>query len=153
MYAKEEARLRNLWHPPFRARVKAQGPWDEANDPMLLASAPARPMPVNISEEESLAPFLAHIGDGGTVDTQDVEKKEEPFHRVGVRMVSWIRLCQLLLSMFGLIVCHLSPPLRDQMGHTVFWCLDTESRTHARKKGYCTKTVGWIFAKSEINRT
>ena len=94
-HAKEEARLQNLWHPPFRARVKAQGPWDEANDPMLLAGAPALPMPVNISDEKSLAPFFAHIGDGGTVDnTQDLEKGEEPFYGVGVK--EWYSGCPFL---------------------------------------------------------
>lgn len=66
--AKEEARLQERYpNVPWKARVKAQGPWDEVNDPWSLAGTPALPMPVEISDEESLTPFFAHIGEAGTL--------------------------------------------------------------------------------------
>jgi len=64
--AKEEAPLQERYqNPPWKVRVKAQGPWDEVNDPWSLAGAPALPMPVEISDDESLTPFFSHIGETG----------------------------------------------------------------------------------------
>ncbi len=85
---KEEARLQERYHnPPWKVRVKAQGPWDEINDPWSLTGAPALPMPVEISDEESLTPFFAHIGEAGAFDTQAVVAGEEAFY--GVRVKEW----------------------------------------------------------------
>ena len=38
-----------------------QGPWDEQNDALSLRGAPALPMPVQISDKESLAPFFEFL--------------------------------------------------------------------------------------------
>jgi len=84
--AKEEARLQDWYlHPPWKARVKAQGPWDEVNDPWSMAGAPALPMPVEISDEESLTPFFAHIGEAGAFGTKAVVAGVEAFYGVGVK--------------------------------------------------------------------
>lgn len=84
--AKEEARLHDRLHPPFKERVKAQGPWDRLKDPLSLKGTPALPMPVEISDEESLAPFFAHIGGGGTFHTDSAESGEEDYYAVGVKI-------------------------------------------------------------------
>lgn len=84
--AKEEARLQKRYpHLPWKVRIKAQGPWDEVNDPWSLAGAPSLPMPVEISDEESLAPFFAHIGEDRAFDTEAVEAGVEAFYGVGVK--------------------------------------------------------------------
>ena len=69
--AEETARIDIRLGKPWRDRVLAQGPWDEENDPLPLTGPPALPMPVKISDEESLAPFFRHLGGGGTHDTFD----------------------------------------------------------------------------------
>lgn len=71
--------------PPWKERVKAQGFWDEDHDPWPSTGAPAMPMPVEISDEESLAPFFAHIGGGGSFDTQEGETGLEAFYEVGLK--------------------------------------------------------------------
>lgn len=58
----EAQKRKNFWN----GRIKSQGPWDEANDPLPLTGVPALPMPVEISDEESLRPFfqsLSHDND------------------------------------------------------------------------------------------
>jgi len=42
-------------------------------------------MPVEISDEESLAPFFAHIGEDRAFDTEAVEAGVEAFYGVGVK--------------------------------------------------------------------
>jgi Ran GTPase-activating protein (RanGAP) involved in mRNA processing and transport len=44
--------------------LKQQGPWNEIED--LLSLVPSLPMPVEVSDPESLAPFFAHIRNNGT---------------------------------------------------------------------------------------
>ncbi|KAL8691559.1 MAG: hypothetical protein Q9218_003238 [Villophora microphyllina] len=81
--AKEEARRQDRLHRPWKGRVKAQRPWDEINDPWSLAGAAALPMPATISDEESLAPFFAHIGEGGTFDNGSMKNGMEPIYGGG----------------------------------------------------------------------
>jgi len=86
--AKEEVLLQERYpNPPWKVRVKAQGPWDEVNDPWPLAGAPSLPMPVEISDEESLTPFFAHIGDAGAIGKKTVVAGVEAFY--GVRVKEW----------------------------------------------------------------
>jgi hypothetical protein len=86
--AKEEARLQERYqNPPWKVPVKAQGPWDEVNDPWSLAGAPALPMPVENSDEESLTPFFSHIGETGAIGKKTVVAGVEPFY--GVRVKEW----------------------------------------------------------------
>ncbi|KAK4549895.1 hypothetical protein LTR36_005196 [Oleoguttula mirabilis] len=46
-------------------RISNQGPWNKANA-LSLEGAPALPMPVEMSDPESLKPFFAHLRNGGT---------------------------------------------------------------------------------------
>ncbi|KAK5163719.1 uncharacterized protein LTR77_010392 [Saxophila tyrrhenica] len=48
-------------------RITKQGWWDEIHDSLPLTGAPSLPMPVEQSGKESLAPFFAHLQNGGTV--------------------------------------------------------------------------------------
>ena len=70
--ADELARLQTRNQPEWKHRVLRQGPWDEVNDPLPLTGSPALPMPVSISDEESLAAFFKHLIVGGTHDTLNV---------------------------------------------------------------------------------
>ena len=45
--------------PELKQRALRQGPWDEGRDPLPLTGAPALPMPVAVSDWESLAAFLS----------------------------------------------------------------------------------------------
>ncbi|KXT04178.1 hypothetical protein AC578_57 [Pseudocercospora eumusae] len=47
-------------------RISAQGPWDESSDPLSLRGAPSLPMPVEVSDKDSLAPFFEHLRKDGT---------------------------------------------------------------------------------------
>ena len=47
-------------------RISKQGPWNPTTDPLSLAGAPSLPMPVEQSDKDSLAPFFAHLRNGGT---------------------------------------------------------------------------------------
>lgn len=62
----ELARIQARNHPERKQQVLRQGPWDEVNDPLPLTGSPGLPMPVNISDEESLAAFFNHLSVGGT---------------------------------------------------------------------------------------
>ena len=56
----------------WRKRIShQQGPWNEIEDPLPLSGAPALPMPVQISDPESLAPFFAHLRNAGTHQPSD----------------------------------------------------------------------------------
>ena len=60
--ARVQARKQSGW----KHRVLRQGPWDEVNDLLPLTGPPALPMPVSISDEESLAAFFKYLNVGGT---------------------------------------------------------------------------------------
>jgi len=49
------------WGP----RIIKQGAWNPSTDPISLHGAPSLPMPVEIAEPESLAPFFEHLALGG----------------------------------------------------------------------------------------
>ena len=70
--ATEMARVQALNQPEWKHRILRQGPWDEVNDLVPLTGSPALPMPVSISDEESLAAFFDHLSVGGTHDTLNV---------------------------------------------------------------------------------
>ncbi|KAK4575395.1 hypothetical protein LTR86_001249 [Recurvomyces mirabilis] len=57
----EDATARNA-KTDWVKRISKQGPWDQVDGPLSLAGPSSLPMPV----EESLAPFFAHLGNGGT---------------------------------------------------------------------------------------
>lgn len=48
-------------------RIVKQGAWNSLMDPVSLNGAPSLPMPVDIAEPESLAPFFQHLALGGNV--------------------------------------------------------------------------------------
>jgi Ran GTPase-activating protein (RanGAP) involved in mRNA processing and transport len=52
--------------PVWSSRIIAQGRWDPSKRPISLAGVPAIPMPVKVAQEMELAPFLGHLGRGGT---------------------------------------------------------------------------------------
>lgn len=70
--AEEMAKAEARHHSEWKKRTLGQGPWDEVKDPLPLTGAPALPMPVTISDEESLAAFFNHLSVGGTHDTLNV---------------------------------------------------------------------------------
>ena len=70
--ADEVARVQARNQSEWKHRVLRQGPWDEVNDLLPLTGSPALPMPVSISDEESLAAFFNHLRVGGTHDTLNV---------------------------------------------------------------------------------
>ncbi|KAL8854158.1 MAG: hypothetical protein Q9221_001080 [Calogaya cf. arnoldii] len=76
----------------LKERIARQGPWNEKTvwQPRWLDGVPARPMPVDVSTEDSLAPFFDHLQHGGShridIDGPGV-KTEEPYY--GVEMGEW----------------------------------------------------------------
>ena len=56
-------------HNVWAQRIKDQGPWDEINDPLPLTGASSLPMPVTISDAQSLEPFFAFLS------SDDVDSK------------------------------------------------------------------------------
>lgn len=58
-------------------RIATQGPWDEANDPLSQNGAPSLPMPVEVSDKDSLAPFFAHLRGNGTHQPSSSSKSGE----------------------------------------------------------------------------
>ena len=68
--------------------LKQNGPWNEVTDPLPLTGAPAIPMPVEVSDPESLAPFFAHLRNNGTHQVLDTsadrtgESGAEPYYNV-----------------------------------------------------------------------
>lgn len=61
----EDATTRNS-SDSWEVRIRKQGPWNQAADPLPLCGAPAVPMPVKISDHDSLEPFFEHLRVGGT---------------------------------------------------------------------------------------
>jgi hypothetical protein len=57
--------------------VNQQGPWNEVEDPLSLNGAPSLPMPVQISDPESLAPFFAHLRNAGTHRPSDKATQDQ----------------------------------------------------------------------------
>jgi hypothetical protein len=72
----------------WEARVRKQGPWDPVADPISLAGAPSLPMPVEISDPDSLSPFFQHLALGGNDDKSsttvgaDGHNDAEPYYSV-----------------------------------------------------------------------
>ena len=66
----------------WRKRISnQQGPWNEVEDPLPLSGSPALPMPVQISDPESLAPFFAHLRNAGThqpLNRPEQDQKGDP---------------------------------------------------------------------------
>ncbi|EGP83056.1 uncharacterized protein MYCGRDRAFT_97180 [Zymoseptoria tritici IPO323] len=68
-------------HLKWVDRISKQGPWDESIDPPNLSGPPALPMPVEVSDAESLGDFFSHLRNNGThqaVDNAVVDV--EPHH-------------------------------------------------------------------------
>lgn len=70
-------------------RIRKQGPWDEAEDPLSLNGVSSLPMPVKIAAQESLAPFFEHLRVGGTQSqasttraTKDAIEADEPYYGI-----------------------------------------------------------------------
>lgn len=61
----EAATIRNS-SDGWEVRVRKQGLWNSVDDPLSLCGAPAVPMPVKISNHDSLEPFFEHLRTGGT---------------------------------------------------------------------------------------
>ncbi|KAK3073706.1 hypothetical protein LTR53_004464 [Teratosphaeriaceae sp. CCFEE 6253] len=86
-------------------RILKQGPWDEVHDAISLKGAPSLPMPVVVSDKasarermliltrESLAPFFAHLCNGGTHEPTSTSTAHEgiagiePFY--GVELIEF----------------------------------------------------------------
>ncbi|SCV54616.1 uncharacterized protein FFB14_13697 [Fusarium fujikuroi] len=75
--------------PVWASRITSQGVWDPAKYPISLEGVPAIPMPVEIAHEADLAPFLNHLGGGGTSKLNGDEKgfelddgRGEPYYGV-----------------------------------------------------------------------
>lgn len=85
----EAAKAKPKLKPTPKERISSQGPWDEVNDPWPLTGAPALPMPVKVSDAETLEPFFRHLSnDGGyEIDEYGKEAGEEPYY--GVKMGEW----------------------------------------------------------------
>ncbi|KAH7155118.1 hypothetical protein B0J13DRAFT_217977 [Dactylonectria estremocensis] len=75
--------------PVWASRITAQGPWDPVKNPISLDGVQAIPMPVQVSHEADLAPFLGHLERGGTFELDGTnqgfeldEGRGEPYYGV-----------------------------------------------------------------------
>ncbi|KAM0262431.1 hypothetical protein ACHAQJ_001682 [Trichoderma viride] len=59
--------------PAWASRITKQGPWDAAKKPISLHGTKAIPMPVQIAQEEELAPFFEHLSKSGDHEIRGVE--------------------------------------------------------------------------------
>ncbi|KAH7356069.1 hypothetical protein BKA66DRAFT_515692 [Pyrenochaeta sp. MPI-SDFR-AT-0127] len=72
------------WAP----RIIKQGAWNPSTDPVSANGASSLPMPVEIADPESLAPFFQHIALGGnvaktsTVHGDEAVEIEEPYYNI-----------------------------------------------------------------------
>ncbi|KAJ4368472.1 hypothetical protein N0V83_006829 [Neocucurbitaria cava] len=72
------------WAP----RIRKQGAWDPAQDPVSLKGAASLPMPVEIADPDTLAPFFQHLSLGGnvmkgsTIYGDEAIEIEEPYYNV-----------------------------------------------------------------------
>jgi NLR family CARD domain-containing protein 3 len=70
----------------WAARIRRQGPWNPQTDPVSLHGPLALPMPVKVSDAESLAPFFEHLAADGTFEADSAmpgapaEATEEKFY-------------------------------------------------------------------------
>ena len=64
------------YKPTWIERIQAQGPWDEVKDPLSLKGAPALPMPVKVSDKDTLGPFFEQLRIGGTYEDGKAGKEE-----------------------------------------------------------------------------
>ncbi|KAI4188916.1 MAG: hypothetical protein LQ348_003865 [Seirophora lacunosa] len=72
----------------WREKVALQGPWDEINDPLPLTGASALPMPVDVSDRETLKPFFDHLSNGGGYRVDEYgQETEEPYY--GIKVGEW----------------------------------------------------------------
>ena len=58
-------------------RINKQGAWDEVNDKLSLSGASSLPMPVEVSNKDSLSPFFAHLRNNGTNEPASSSKSNE----------------------------------------------------------------------------
>ncbi|KAF9119015.1 hypothetical protein BGW39_000688 [Mortierella sp. 14UC] len=78
------------YRPVWTTRITSQGPWDPEKKIISLGGVRAIPMPVQVAEEEHLAPFFAHLNRNGTylLDEDDKDAVEldngkgEPYYGV-----------------------------------------------------------------------
>lgn len=68
-------------------RIRTQGSWDEVPDPLSTKGPSSLPMPVEVSDKESLAPFFAHLRNGGALQpiadaTNSSKPGHEPYYNV-----------------------------------------------------------------------
>ena len=81
----ERIALATREHETWRKRILDQGPWDEMND-SWTDGAPALPMPVSISDRDSLANIFEHLSMDGnmkrnlTSDAQAFPLTKEPYY-------------------------------------------------------------------------
>ncbi|RHZ48768.1 hypothetical protein CDV55_100251 [Aspergillus turcosus] len=73
--------------PRWSDRILAQGPWDQTVTPDMLKGASSLPMPVEISDANSLAPFFSHLKHGGSYEiasdaTGQSQEAVEPYYNV-----------------------------------------------------------------------
>ena len=68
----------------WQGRIKQQGPWDPVQDPISLMGVDAIPIPVSISSEGSLKPFLEYLTRGGKYDASlhGHPTKAEPYYGI-----------------------------------------------------------------------
>ena len=62
-----ERRSKNLKSTGIAARVRQMGPWNQQVDARLLAGPTALPMPVEISERDTLRPIFRHLEMNGDI--------------------------------------------------------------------------------------
>ncbi len=61
-------------------RILDQGPWDQDHDPVSLDGPPALPMPVTISDADSLGAFLEHLKMDGGLKQSVGKLLKEPYY-------------------------------------------------------------------------
>ncbi|KAH6606063.1 hypothetical protein Trco_005216 [Trichoderma cornu-damae] len=59
--------------PAWAGRITRQGPWDPAKKPVSLNGPKAIPMPVQVAQEQELAPFFEHLSRSGNHEISGVE--------------------------------------------------------------------------------
>ncbi|EAW21039.1 uncharacterized protein NFIA_062000 [Aspergillus fischeri NRRL 181] len=73
--------------PRWSDRILAQGPWDQTVTPDMLKGASSLPMPVEISDADSLTPFFNHLKHDGSYEsashaTGQSQSAAEPYYNV-----------------------------------------------------------------------
>jgi NLR family CARD domain-containing protein 3 len=79
----------NEKHNWIKRILKQNGPWNPTEDTLSYKGAPSIPMPVEVSDPESLAPFFAHLRNNGTHQVSNPaaadlkgESGAEPYYNV-----------------------------------------------------------------------